>query len=1578
MPLSPRHSYNNTELSQHSPDESKDYVDSVLGIKGGEHADEERAGEYQNWSDGPHYKEAQAKHLARNYDKFTPEQIEHMKKHGSSDVKCNLLYNEHIPSEHHNEMYSKWVNDDSDDGYDKDDLTNHLRDENYDRRYDGDWDDLRDEARENAESHYDIHQYISDNDIQVHDDEDVENIMNEHDWSGENPDFDDKAEEDPDENPATINYDDNQRYDRTDHPDFEDRHERAEIKATRDAYDNGIPDHIYEGYSEAIQENVDNEFDELWKDKSDGFHESYDNLPDHLHGKLDYLNNIEEHKKKAEAKKLLEKEQKEASQMDAHAANRPRTHEYGKGQHHLEMMKAFADANGGAIDTGRMNKVYPGLKDQWKEHFGDKGKLSSDEIQKKIDTLPKTKYNISYGLWGEHQAQNVNNQQQMVVRLDHTPESYDAIKSKSPAHADLFDKLQKASRMSGHPSNPDTIGWARMDLNDKKHHFLDEMQTDFSKAARNQLEAAGQTEHIPTIKDIEDNHSVWREALMNFVTKFARTNGATKLSTHSPESKASHTGADSVHSVYKEAYKQAPRSMGFKSAEYSDLPLTAAGKKEFQPSDAEKTKAMLTHIEAIKHHMSHALKHTDESVINFGNAKCGIHKDIADQHTDIARKHFNCLKQINPGTTLTMDDAFSHGVYGKAANEIETTPFTITPHANDKLLASPTKILPPYSGHSLDLTPAFALQKSAAWMPDFDDLIKVEDDEPMSGMNSVVGALKNHRSKDTDANVANLKMYEQNPKNVMPGDMFTELCGTNGLTKDEIKRTISYANTPQFKEKFAEGLYGMRHIVSQNSFDADHVDQVMKNPHMVQHFGQLLATDPKSKLNSLIKPKHADALFNSVEDGYKEPLASQLLDHITSLGITTHIARNVHKKHMDDRQERIMEALSQSPNFKTEHINQMMGSEHNLYKGIALGHPKMTSGMIDEHLKNPPTAEYGSDSDLFNNMFKNPNITHDQLKSFMKPLIGVKDAHSNIATSEELIQNYDFDHINGMFQALDHPNFKPEYKSELLDNSSNTAIASHIAYDHSHPIELADKIVKNFHHDDTTINRLLTRKDAKPEWFDQLFMNRAGNKLPVSFYASPKCHEHHLDRLFNSNHEEGNYWDIDRALNKNPNITDEHITKALVSKDRYVRRSAMEAARKHGLYEDPDKVSFAFGTTKLRDARALAESNVDKKVHKKDLEKAGLSPQGLGITHLQDATGHISHKDISDHIGKQPHMTYGYSHASYGDDKTSEMEELEREYDEDFNPRKYGVQFHHFYEDSAYDNPEETDPNERKLKNFPIELGFKHNTEQYNEAIKKAKKEHEVKFKQKHSDTINELYEQNLESQQHNLEPSNAFQLNLTKDHFKQMKEQGVFQKFKEMHSASHSSGHPAAEGSGIGWVRYTNRPDGMHIDEIQSDFGQSFAKQAKGQLDQKVAAGEMSKEEADKHHEDFKRKFPEDTYQKIRNIVFGDKHPNEVLHEAFHQHLRESGHAGKPIHIWHEDAKAPISGMHEEDDPNPVWMKQTYNQTPKKMGYKPAKYGELKTQDNPQLQNSPTWAHTLKKARSVLNTLNKTLGKKN
>ena len=208
------------------------------------------------------------------------------------------------------------------------------------------------------------------------------------------------------------------------------------------------------------------------------------------------------------------------------------------------------------------------------------------------------------------------------------------------------------------------------------------------------------------------------------------------------------------------------------------------------------------------------------------------------------------------------------------------------------------------------------------------------------------------------------------------------------------------------------------------------------------------------------------------------------------------------------------------------------------------------------------------------------------------------------------------------------------------------------------------------------------------------------------------------------------------------------------------------------------------------------------------------------------------------------------------------------------------------------------------------------------------------------------------------------------------MKEQGVFKTFKDMHDASYSSGHPGAKGNGLGWARYTHKPDGIHIDEIQSDFGQSFAKQAQNQLQAKVANGDMTQKEADEHAARFKQRWPDDHYDKIKNIVFNGKHANEVIHEAFKQHLRDSGQDGKNIHMWTSKGKAPLSGMSENEE-NPVWMKSTYDQTPKKMGYKSAKYGDIETQDNPRLKGQDTWKHILKKARVTLNTLNKSLGNK-
>ena len=93
---------------------------------------------------------------------------------------------------------------------------------------------------------------------------------------------------------------------------------------------------------------------------------------------------------------------------------------------------------GGVVDAGSMHKLHPRHKNHWKEHFAEKGVLTSDEIQQKIDTLPKTKYNVSFSRWDDH-MQNINNRSQVVLRMDHSDESVKpAIIISHPNFRDVF------------------------------------------------------------------------------------------------------------------------------------------------------------------------------------------------------------------------------------------------------------------------------------------------------------------------------------------------------------------------------------------------------------------------------------------------------------------------------------------------------------------------------------------------------------------------------------------------------------------------------------------------------------------------------------------------------------------------------------------------------------------------------------------------------------------------------------------------------------------------------------------------------------------------------------------------------------------------------------------------------------------------------------------------------------------------------------------------------------------------------------------------------------------------------------
>lgn len=292
-------------------------------------------------------------------------------------------------------------------------------------------------------------------------------------------------------------------------------------------------------------------------------------------------------------------------------------------------------------------------------------------------------------------------------------------------------------------------------------------------------------------------------------------------------------------------------------------------------------------------------------------------------------------------------------------------------------------------------------------------------------------------------------------------------------------------------------------------------------------------------------------------------------------------------------------------------------------------------------------------------------------------------------------------------------------------------------------------------------------------------------------------------------------------------------------------------------------------------------------------------------------------------------------------------------------------------------------------------------------------------------------------AQRHSKAASKVLQVNITSDQIRKMKDAGVYNAFRKMQEASTYSSHPVAKYHGIGWVRYTGgpgrrgggekgAPGNYFIDEVQSDFGQSFIRQAAKQA---AESGRDSEEAAQAAAAKY---GSEESFKKISQILFAGKHPNEILHEAFQQHLRDRGEAGAKIQTHTVESKAPISlgrelprkckhcgkpedehqwqdvkdhpfklpaigGLREptcthEIGPGiecgasakahadsgiqnhryeagevdrtkaPGHFNVTYNDVPKKMGMEPSTYGKLRTQSNKELKGAPTWETKLAK----------------
>jgi hypothetical protein len=536
-----------------------------------------------------------------------------------------------------------------------------------------------------------------------------------------------------------IDYSNSSNYNTEDHPEYEDRWDNALSEASdkiNEEYRDGtrdMPDWVYDGHADAIADDISEIQSRLKKEKFENAHEDPEFVPKHLHEHIPEVKNFNELKRKKEIEagyaKGREEEEKASDLLNQAIPNREHEHSYGEGLHHHEMLKEHADNNKGSIDIGTMNKLYPNLKEDWKKIFKDKGKLSSQEIEQKIQEIPKTKYRISYRDWKG--MQNTNERPQVVFRLDHSPESYQEI-HKDPKVKETFEKVQDASMRSGHPTTKNTIAWSRVDTTDPKHWFVDELQSDFGSSMRRALEQqAGESGHDPKqvneklehLKTVEAAHKNWRENLMNLIIKEAKKHGVQKISTHSPESKAAHTGAGKVHTVYEDSYKKVPRRMGFVQSRPETLPLSEQGKKVFERERSADDSNLFKNLkQGFNHSLGMSVAHSKLAEQSPENKEA--HEQKAQEHWNLASKFKEKAAQLDPTHPIRNLAGQKLRDYAQEAFDYSYHPDMVTRAERGgadfmQLASDPSKLHNPYAehletktantahaSHTLDLTPS--------------------------------------------------------------------------------------------------------------------------------------------------------------------------------------------------------------------------------------------------------------------------------------------------------------------------------------------------------------------------------------------------------------------------------------------------------------------------------------------------------------------------------------------------------------------------------------------------------------------------------------------------------------------------------------------------------------------------------------------------------------------------------------------------------------------------------------------------------------------------------------------------------
>jgi ADP-ribose pyrophosphatase YjhB (NUDIX family) len=400
------------------------------------------------------------------------------------------------------------------------------------------------------------------------------------------------------------------------------------------------------------------------------------------------------------------------------------------------------------------------------------------------------------------------------------------------------------------------------------------------------------------------------------------------------------------------------------------------------------------------------------------------------------------------------------------------------------------------------------------------------------------------------------------------------------------------------------------------------------------------------------------------------------------------------------------------------------------------------------------------------------------------------------------------------------------------------------------------------------------------------------------------------------------------------------------------------------------EISVKIGSHKLRKLRDLIETKGGE-VHKREAEKSGFPLGKLGVSHLVDQKGRIKSKDIHEHLQELPGQRYDHSFANYGTfsggsdswenwpeeayfDARQQEEEREQESYSFYDYLSGSVDINDLHRENLIDDYKEYYKNsmgtadqdniEQEFEDHPDQFLYDYIMDAGDDVNSKAHK-FASEYRDGYWESVSESasnsmgspsdyqdiidnytqegperteheYEYASEEQRHSSDLSKVFQLNLHYSQIGDLQRAGVWDTYKLMDKVSRQSAHPVGE-HGIGWARYTDDNDdsGVHIDEIQSDFGQSLVRNVR-------KATQFLKENPEKAHQrvghgmgdmtwkELVNSFPEEHVNKINEIIFGNHHPSHVIHEAFLQHLRDSGKHDVPVHIWGAKGKAPLSGQ--------------------------------------------------------------------